>query len=243
MKIRIDEHPLAINFKKLQRYDMKKASIDEITFFEWLILKQKIFGDENPFFYQNRRAMEEVGIKRSRLESIKSKFVDYGLIVEPKGILNTTHYHVQYEFISNYVDDHVLLQHREEYLNQITTINFRGIDQLSEDEYDKTTTLIDQLNELYNQRRHAYNRLNGEVLVLNVKMDYDNKTIYQLNKMRLKYNEDTIFTTFSSFIDALLDERDHTTHILNNFSSYDNHLDKFPVLSYYNRLYNESNPF
>lgn len=237
---REDIHPLAVNFKKLRKYNFQRAGIDEILFFEWLIVKQKSFGDQNEFFYQTNRVIKEIGIKRSRLETIKSKFLDYGLIIENKGPLNTTHYLVTIDFIGNYVQDHILPEYQEVYLGQVRTINFKGRGNLSEIDVEETLILINDLNSIYNDERRMFNKINGEAQSLDIKLDYNDKTIYQCNLLRERYDEQTIFRVFEIFVEFLLEEKDSTTHLLNNFSSYDNHLNGFPVFSRYNRIYSQS---
>lgn len=237
-------HPLAINFKKLSKYDLQKVKLEEVAFFEWLIVKQKSFGENQYFYYQNKRTMVELGVGRTKLESLKAKMVDYGLIIEQRGILNTTHYLVSYDFLSNIIPDVVKKEFQSEFFEEIKTLNFKNADEIDEEDYALTLDLIDELDQLYYERCVAYNRLNpANKLTLGIQLNFDNKTIYQLNLLRHRHNQETIFNSFNAFIDALLYERDRTTHILNNFTSFDSHLNRFPVFGRYSLLQDEKTFF
>ncbi|MBO0323676.1 hypothetical protein J0X14_15305 [Muricauda sp. CAU 1633] len=240
MKNTVDKHPLAVNFKKLLKYNLNVFSIDEVLFFEWLIVKQKCFGDDF-FYYQTKRIIDEIGIKRSRLETIRAKFLDYGLMIERRGALNMTHYYVNYDFISNLAGDMIRRIYLEEFLSEVRTLNFKDSKSISEEEREMTLALITRMDSVYNECRHVYNSLNhGSDLTLNANLDYNNKSLYQMNLLRLRYNVDTILETFGFYIDNLLDEKDYTPHALNNFSSYDSQLDGFPVFSHYcNKIFND----
>lgn len=231
------KHPLATNFKKLLQYDFKVTKLDEAIFFEWLIVKQKSFGEGNPFFYQNRRVMEELGIKRNRLNSIKSKFLDYGLIIHCTGVLNTTHYLVDHDFIEQFVRGHVKYDYQGDTLRNIRHLNFKGENNLSTSEREQMLLFIQDLNEVCKTRR-AFHFDYGHIKddLSDFELPYNGKSIYQLHLLCKRYNKEVVLQTFHSFVDAMLLEEDHTPHLLNNFSSYDTQRDGFPVFDHYNRL-------
>lgn len=239
------KHPLSINFKTMLQYDFEFTKIDEMVFFEWLIVKQKSFGEGNPFFYQNRRVIEELGIKRNRLNTIKSKFLDYGLGIDCKGILNTTHYLVEYDFIEQFIHEHVKYEEQSRMLKNIRHLSFKGENNLSKSERDRVTHFIQDLNEVCRTRRaFHYNYGNIEHDLSEFELPYNGKTIYQIHLLYKRYSKEVIIPTFQSFVDAMLLEEDYTTHLLNNFSSYDKQRDGFPVFDYYNRLIKEDDlPF
>lgn len=241
----IMKHPLATNFKKLLQYDFEFTKLDEAIFFEWLIVKQKSFGEGNPFFYQNRRIIAELGIKRNRLNSIKSKFLDYGLSIGCAGFLNTTHYLVEYDFIEKFIYDHVKYEERSRMLRNIRHLNFKGENNLSKQERVMVTHFIHELNEVCKTRRaFHFNYGNIKDDLSEFELPYNGKTIYQLHLLCKRYSKEVIITTFQSFVDAMLLEEDYTSHLLNNFSSYDKQRDGFSVFDHYNRLIKEDDlPF
>lgn len=239
------KHPLATNFKKLLQYDFEFTKLDEAIFFEWLIVKQKSFGEGNPFFYQNRRVIKEVGIKRNRLNSIKSKFLDYGLFIGCTGFLNTTHYLVEYDFIEQFIYNHVKYEEQGRMLKNIRHLNFKGENNLSKLERERAIQFIQDLNEVCIKRKAFHvNYGNIKVDLSKVELPYNGKSIYQLHLLCKRYNKEVIIQTFQYFVNAMLLEEDSTTHLLNNFSSYDTQRDGFPVFDHYNRLVNDDDlPF
>ena len=227
------KHPLAINFKRFLQYDFKVTKLDEAIFFEWLIVKQKSFGEGNPFFYQNRRVIEELGIRRNRLNSIKSKFLDYGLHIECTGQMNTTHYLVEYDFIEQFLNNHVKYEEQVEMFKNIRHLNFKGESNLSESERERVVHYIQVLNEVC-KRRKAFYLDHGFIKddLSEVELPFNGKTIYQLHLLFKRYRNEVIIQTFQSFVDAMLLDEDDTPHYLNNFSSYDNQKDGFPVFDH-----------
>lgn len=80
-----DKNPMAINILKLQRYNFDFFSLEEVVFFEYMVIKAKSFGYV-PFFHSTATIAKETGIKRAKLDSILAKFKKLGLIkVEIKG--------------------------------------------------------------------------------------------------------------------------------------------------------------
>ncbi|MEB8346883.1 hypothetical protein OO010_12545 [Flavobacteriaceae bacterium KMM 6898] len=239
------KHPLATNFKKLFQYDFRFTKLDEAIFFEWLIVKQKSFGEGNPFFYQNRRVIEELGIKRNRLNSIKLKFRDYGLNINCTGLLNATHYLVEYDFIEQFINNHVKHEEQHEMLKNIRHLNFKGENNITKSEKEQVIQFIQVLNEICKARKTIhinYGNINDDSS--EVELPYNGKSIYQLHLLCKRYSKEVIIQTFQVFIDAMLLEKDFTPHYLNNFSSYDAHKDGFPVFDRYDRLVNDDDlPF
>jgi hypothetical protein len=239
------EHPLAINFIKLSQYDFSVTKLDEAIFFEWLIVKQKSFGDGNLFFYQNKRAIKELGIKRIRLNSIKLKFMNYGLIVKCEGTHNATHYLVEYDFIEQFIINHVKHEVQQKMLKNIRHLNFKGENNITKSEKEQVIQFIQGLNGICKERKtfHInYGHIKDDLS--EVELPYNGKTMYQLHLLCKRYSKEVIIQTFQAYVDAMLLEKDYTTHYLNNFSSYDAHKDGFSVFDRYNRLVNDDDlPF
>lgn len=80
-----DYNPFAVNFRKLQTYNLKYIPLDEAVFFEYLMLLAQSFGYKQ-FYHSTAKISEEVGIKRTRIETLISKFTKAEIIdVEVKG--------------------------------------------------------------------------------------------------------------------------------------------------------------
>lgn len=101
------KNPLSLNFEALGQYDFSKLIIDEAVFFEWLILKRWAFKNES-FYYQQKRVISEIGVRRRRLTTIKNKFIDlYGLESKTQGQQNITYFTVKDSFIKNFIKENI----------------------------------------------------------------------------------------------------------------------------------------
>jgi len=108
------KNPFSINFEILNQYNFEKLSFDEVLFFEWLVTKRKSFRKES-FSYIQKDITNETGIKRKRLESIKSDFVqNYELVVEQGGRNNVTSFTVSNNFIKLFIKDNVKLEYKKD---------------------------------------------------------------------------------------------------------------------------------
>ncbi len=76
--------PFAVYIKELQQYNFDFFSLEEVVFFEYLIIKAQSFKRE--FFHSSATIEKETGIKRSKLKAIINKFEKLGIVkVEVKG--------------------------------------------------------------------------------------------------------------------------------------------------------------
>jgi|GEM_PF-2267356 len=94
-----DKNPTCVNILKLQRYNFKFFSLEEVVFFEYLIVKAKAFGFR-PFYHSTETISGETGIKRTKLDTIIGKFSQLGILqVEVKGFPKVKHFKVDFERI------------------------------------------------------------------------------------------------------------------------------------------------
>lgn len=101
---RKDKNPMAVNIQKLQRYNFNFFSLEEVIFFEYLVIKGKAFLFK-PFYHSSSTIAAETGIKRNKLESIIKKFQGLHLIkVELKGYPKVKHFLVNYSVIPSLFD-------------------------------------------------------------------------------------------------------------------------------------------
>lgn len=119
------KNPLSVRFKVLEQYDFTKLVIDEVVFFEWLVLKRSSFGSEK-FSCQQQRIINEIGIRRRRLTTIKNKFIDlYGLESETEGKKNITHFTVKDLFLKKFVEDNIQVDLQKDLIYKLKNIKFK----------------------------------------------------------------------------------------------------------------------
>ena len=95
-KIKKDKHPLAINIKKLQRYNYNYFCCEEVILFEYLVVKGKSFKFK-PFYHSSETIFKETGIKKHSLNTILKRFKELGYIsIEVKGMPKVKHFTVHY---------------------------------------------------------------------------------------------------------------------------------------------------
>ena len=136
----------------------------------------------------------------------------------------------------NYISDYVKKPYQEKFLEGILNLDFKSNEVITNDEKYHTFKLLEDLNNIYNAKTFSHISDANEVYEAKLELDYNKKTIYQLNLMRKKYELQPLTRTFECFFDALLNGNDSTSNILNNFTSYDEYQEDFPVFIHYNNL-------
>jgi hypothetical protein len=97
--LQADKNPTSVNILKLQRYNFKFFSLEEVVFFEYLIVKAKAFGF-GQFYHSTETISSQTGIKRTKLDTIIGKFDKLGILrVEVKGFPKVKWFHVDFERI------------------------------------------------------------------------------------------------------------------------------------------------
>lgn len=96
---KLDKNPTCVNILKLQRYNFKFFTLEEVVFFEYLIVKAKAFGFSQ-FYHSTETISGETGIKRTKLDSIIAKFSNLEILqVEVKGYPKVKHFNVNFKKI------------------------------------------------------------------------------------------------------------------------------------------------
>lgn len=95
-KSKKDKHPLAINIRKLQRYNYSYFGCEEVVFFEYMVVKGNAFKHK-PFYHSSETIFNETGIKKHSLNTIIKRFEELGYIsTEVKGMPKVKHFTVHY---------------------------------------------------------------------------------------------------------------------------------------------------
>ncbi len=232
------KHPLSINFKVLEQYDFSKTVCDEVIFFEWLILKRTSFGN-NLFYYQQEKLMNELGIKRRRLETLKSNFIDkYGLIIEKGGFNNITHFTVPNKLIKKFVKENIKKEYQKDLESRLLKFQFSNKENLKPHQLGMVEATIYSLNTIFRQRRGIENQKNKNRELPESALSVNGKTRKQLGELLDNYDMSIIENSFIAFCDAMITKKDHTYHYLNNFTSYDKEEEKFGVFERYLEKFN-----
>ncbi|GEM_PF-6338934 len=236
-------YPISTNFKTLSQYDFEKVAVDEILFFEWLMIKRLCFGDET-FFYQRERVEKEIGIKKARFETIKGIFIDLGLIVEQKGWNHTTHYTVNDEFVNAFLTKGLKPDFKDYVTKEILNLKFNEGKKLSDMEKADANFLLKQLNGVYNDRRKIYSDKPGNNFEYSyTQLPANEKELGQLLLLKYTINNDrTIINSFTSFIDSVIEGAEgNVISPISLFTKVDKEKGAFPKfdyhLSYYNQRY------
>lgn len=96
---RIDRNPTAINILKLQRYNFDYFTLEEVVFFEYMVVKGRAFGFKQ-FYHSHITIAREIGIKKAKLNTILGRFRELGIIeTEVKGLPPVHNYKLNYEKI------------------------------------------------------------------------------------------------------------------------------------------------
>ncbi|WP_299114287.1 hypothetical protein [uncultured Winogradskyella sp.] len=96
---------LSTNSLMLQQYNFPFIELETVIFFEWLIVKKYSFRkkkiDNYDFFYSSKRATNETGIKRRKLEKVISILREDFEIIQTKidGNPKVTHFALNFENI------------------------------------------------------------------------------------------------------------------------------------------------
>jgi hypothetical protein len=93
---KIDRNPTAINILKLQRYNFDYFTLEEVVFFEYLVVKRRAFGFKQ-FYHSHATIAKEIGIKKGNLSAILGRFTELGIIeIEVKGFPPVHNYKVNF---------------------------------------------------------------------------------------------------------------------------------------------------
>ena len=225
-----NRHPFAINILKLKEYNFDITKIEEVVFFEWLVIKRISFGSDE-FFYQERRVIEEVGIKRTRLKTTKDFFCSLGLGFDTCNMFNTGTYNVNIGFIKGFIDHAIKEEYRKSKFESICNYHFKTDKPLSRNDKKNVELLIDELNEVYNKRRRMHSDKSESIEYAYTGLPINERSYKQLNELQKVYDDNIIINSFTSYCDEVIIYKDRVVKVnmTNHFSSYDFVTKKFEV--------------
>lgn len=228
--------PLATNILKIQHY---LVPAEEVIFLDWLIVKQVSFNFK-PFFYQQRRIEEEIGIKRTRLETLIKSFSNKGILsVETKGNKDakckTTYYHFDFKAFRKCLHDYI-----DEFSGDYFSEWCDYIDDLIAGKRDTKNTEIDaqgtfdKLQKLYNERIKLYNQNSKSRKKSITSLPTSKRILSQLKKAFSIY-EEGLENAFLAFADEYIEGDVKVNNMMNffltnkdgNFVTINKYLDKF----------------
>lgn len=194
---KVDKNPTAINILKLQRYNFNFLSLEEVVFYEYLIVKARSFKFKQ-FYHSTETISKETGIRRTKLDNIIKKFSDLGiLMVEIKGFPKVKYFDVNFEKIGGLLPK--IYQFAE--TNKLDA----GFSKLCVDFYKPLVETYIQKN-----NNSIYNKNTKEEKV-GPDHDWDTFLVFFKNKLielknekqltpaQLKYKEEDLFAAFSHY--------------------------------------------
>ncbi len=195
--IKADKNPLSINIRKLQRYNFEFFSLEEVVFFEYIVVKAPLFKYKE-FFHSTSTIEKEIGIKRSKLDSIIIKFSKLGIVtVEVKGFPKVKHFTVNFQQI-------------EKYLSKIyqSAENGKLFAEMSKLLVDYYKPLVDTYNKKYNIKETIKESLK-EKKVTDTGFDSfnniffekvnDYKNEFKLSTASIQYTTEALYATYKTY--------------------------------------------
>ena len=70
---------LALNFDRFEQYNFENFAAEDILFFELMVFRAN-FYKWREFSQSEREILRAVGVRRTKLESIRKKFIELGFI-------------------------------------------------------------------------------------------------------------------------------------------------------------------
>ncbi len=195
--IRKDKNPMAVNIQKLQRYNFNFFSLEEVIFFEYLVVKGRAFLFK-PFYHSSSTIASETGIKRNKLESIIKKFQALQLIkVELKGYPKVKYFLVNYSILPSLFDK--IYQFAEN--GKLTVENRKLLDDFYKpfvDSYKKKYNKEETLKELKKEKEEVDSVMTAAFSGLNEFL-FEIKQELALNDQQVKFSDAEILPLLKKY--------------------------------------------
>ncbi len=194
---RKDKNPMAVNIQKLQRYNFNFFSLEEVVFYEYLVIKGRAFLFK-PFYHSSATIAAETGIKRNKLETIIKKFQELQLIkVELKGYPKVKHFLVNYSIIPSLFGK--IYQFTEN--GKLTVENRKLLDDFYKpfvDSYQKKYNKEVLIKELEKETEEIDSVMTTAFSGLNEFL-YELKHEFSLNEHQIKFTDGDIITLLKKY--------------------------------------------
>ena len=218
--IAADKNPTCVNILKLQRYNFKFFSLEEVIFFEYLVVKAKAFGFKQ-FFHSTETISRETGIKRSKLDSIIKRFYSLGLIsVEVKGFPKVKYFKLDFEKVFTLLSKIYKSADNGKLSADMLKLLSDFYNPLVET-YQKKNNIIRIDNKNIKEEKRVYD---SEWVAFANKIDgflFELKTEFDINDTRLKYDEQQLIYLYNNYA------QDQISEYLRRFFQENLHTSKF----------------
>ena len=198
--IKADKNPLAVNIRKLQRYNFNFFTLEEVVFFEYLVVKAPLFKFKE-FYHSTYTIDKEIGIKRNKLESIINKFGKMGLLkVEVKGFPKVKHFTVNFEKIRFFLpkiyqsDENGKLSAD---MNKLLVDYYNPLVETYQKKNINKETIKETLKKEYIESDTGWNSFTNNFLE-KIRI---NKKEYNLSDAAIKYDEQALYQTYKTYGD------------------------------------------
>lgn len=243
--------PLCVNVMRLQSYLLKP---DEVVFFEWLIIKQSYFQEDDRtkegwFYYPFKRINKEIRISRSRFEAIVKLFKDMGFLetkVEGDYKVNgrATFYKVNFTNVLACLDKIINAESNEyysswkDYIKQLS--KGKKPSKRCKEWKEKANEYFSKLVSVYNRRIELYNEdTNGKRKKSKSGFAKSDSRLRKIFDMVNEQGETEVYNAFTAFSDAIINGNESARHPINLFTSKGED-DDYPVFSRYLDHFNEN---
>ncbi len=225
-----DLHPLSINFKKQQRFNLNQMELTDLILFEYLIMRYSNNGFKE-FYSSDDKIYNDTGLKRTKLSKGREKFIKIGLLeVIVKGMPAIQFYNLDYSFLLK----NLHLFYRDEFVNdvRIQLLNYKT---KKTNDYSLTRKEEKNVKEIINQLEIIYLNTGIKDNIKKFKSKNDIRILKLIYTLSNIYSNDQIMKSFENYTYAILKGKlEHPEDILKHFTSqnkYDN--DNFTTLEHW----------
>ena len=188
---------MAVNIRKLQRYNFNFFTLEEVVFFEYLVVKAPLFKFKE-FYHSTATIAKEIGIKRSKLDSIIIKFGKMGLLkVEVKGFPKVKHFSINFEKIRLFLPQIYQSAENGKLSADMNKLLADFYNPLVET-YQKKNIKKETINETIKEKRENDSGWDSFINIFLEKIRIS-KNQFNLSDAATKYNEQVLYHTYKSY--------------------------------------------
>lgn len=217
-----DIHPLSLNFKKFQRYNFEVLSIEDVIFFEYILICFVSFGYKE-FYKSDIQILKDTNIKRTRLRGAKQKFESMGIlsitVKKIKGNPPIQYYIFNPKILLIKLENIYLKEYCESMMIYFFSfLNNNLVYDLTEDDQAYINSLIFEMENIY---RSVY-QLRG-IKLLNDKLTCNNYGYKGLIKLINEIGYQELLKSFENLIHNIINGNAKPKNVLNYFITSGKH--------------------